>query len=163
MLSLTKKTDYALLALCCLAQEPDGGSLNTKMIAERYHIPGELLAKILQQMARKALVTSTAGPTGGYRLAREPHEISVSDVINAVDGRPAVVQCFKNGRIACSQFETCTIRNPMELVQQRMVQVLDEMTIYDLVAAASETHHVGPVGSFRRLQGSEFTPAEVGG
>jgi len=152
MFSLTKKTDYALLALCCLAQEPDGLALNTKVIAERYRIPPELLAKILQQMARKGLVSSSSGPTGGYRLAVDPGALSVADVMNAVDGRPALVQCFKSGRDACSQFDTCTIRNPMGLVQRRMAQVLGETPLMDLVLSTTEspleTHQVGPVGSF---------------
>jgi Rrf2 family protein len=155
MFSLTKKTDYALLALCGLAQEPDGRALNTKIIAERYHIPVELLAKILQQLARKGLVISTSGPTGGYRLARDPSVVSVADVMNAVDGRPALVQCFKSGRDACNQFDTCTIRNPMGLVQRRMAKVLGETTLMDLVLSTTEgvpeTHQVGPVGSFRAL------------
>jgi len=156
MFSLTKKTDYALIALCCLAQEASGQPVNTKLIAERYHIPSELLAKILQQLAREGVVTSTSGPTGGYQLARGAREISVSDVIRAVDGQPAIVQCFKGGT-PCDQFATCTIRNPMEMVQERMARVLDEMTIRDLVIASMETHTVQPVGSFRRARSAEET------
>lgn len=152
MFSLTKKTDYALLALCGLACEPSGRALNTKVIAERYHIPGELLAKILQQLARRELVVSTSGPTGGYRLARDPMDITVSDVMNAVDGRPALVQCFKSGRDACNQFDTCTIRNPMGLVQRRMARVLAETTLRDLVLSTMETHQVSPLGTYQALR-----------
>ena len=159
MFSLTKKTDYALLALCGLAQEPDGLPMNTKLLAERYRIPSELLAKILQQLARKGLVTSSSGPTGGYRLAVDPRDLSVADVMNAVDGRPALVQCFKSGRDACHQFDTCTIRNPMGLVQRRMAKVLGETTLEDLVLSTTETHKVGPVGSFKAVR-RERTPAE---
>lgn len=150
MFSLTKKTDYALIALACLAKEPDGRPVNTKVIAERYQLPVELLAKILQQLARRRLVDSTSGPTGGYRLARRPAEISVSDVMNAVDGRPALVQCFKNGRNACNQFDTCTIRNPMGLVQRRMGQVLSETTLQDLVIETDDFYQVEPLGTFHR-------------
>jgi Rrf2 family protein len=149
MFSLTKKTDYALLALCGLAREPQGRALNTKIIAERYRIPAELLAKILQRLARRELVVSTSGPTGGYRLARSPLEITVNDVMNAVDGRAAIVQCFKSGRTACIQFDTCTIRNPLGLVQQRMAKVLDETTLYDLVLTTMETQQIAPVGDFQ--------------
>lgn len=149
MFSLTKKTEYALIALCCLAQEPDSLPVNTKVIAERYHLPVELLAKVLQQLARKALVTSTSGPAGGYRLSRPAYEVTVADVIHAVDGRPVVVQCLKSGRDGCEQFDTCTIRTPMEMVQRRMAQVLEEMTIRDLVHASLGVHQLGPVGSFR--------------
>lgn len=139
MFSLTKKTDYALLALCGLACEPDGRALNTKVIAERYRIPAELLAKILQQLVRRELVISTSGPAGGYRLARNPSQISVGDVMDAVDGRPALVQCFRSDRDTCNQFETCTIRSPLGLVQKRMADVLHETTLYDLVLSTLDT------------------------
>jgi DNA-binding IscR family transcriptional regulator len=75
-------------------------------------------------------------------------EINVNDVMEAVDGRPAIVQCFKSGQTACTQFETCTIRNPLELVQQRMAMVLNETTLYDLVLSTMETHQVAPIGTF---------------
>jgi Rrf2 family protein len=150
MFSLTKKTDYALLALCCLDQEPEGRPLNTKVIAERYRIPMELLAKILQQLARKGLVISTSGPAGGYRLARPAEEITVANVMNAVDGRPAIVLCFKSGRDACQQFETCTIRSPMALVQRRLAKVLNETTIRDLLTPELEPLEVAPLGAFRK-------------
>ena len=150
MFSLTKKTDYALLALSCLAAEPEGRPLNAKMIAERFSIPVELLAKILQQLARRELVDSTSGPTGGYRLAKTPQDISVSDVMNAVDGRPALLQCFKGDREPCTQFDTCTIRNPMGVVQRRLARVLDETSLHDLTQPDPELFTVGPLGSFRK-------------
>lgn len=149
MFSLTKKTDYALIALCGLACEPEGHALNTKVLAERYRIPAELLAKILQQLARRHLVVSTSGPTGGYRLARKPADIAVTDVMDAVDGRPALVQCFREGRDQCTQFDTCTIRSPLGIVQKRMADVLRETTLYDLVLATMETHQVAPIGTFQ--------------
>jgi Rrf2 family protein len=150
--SLTKKTDYALLALTCLGLEPAGRALNTKVIAERYQIPSELLAKILQQLARRGLVESSAGPTGGYRLALAASEITVADVMNAVDGRPALVQCFKNGRTACSQFECCTIRNPLALVQRRLSKVLRETTLRDLVNAEAEAQAPVSRGAGQRVR-----------
>lgn len=159
MFSLTKKTDYALLALTCLGLEPGGRALNTKVIAERYQIPAELLAKILQQLARRGLVESSSGPTGGYRLALAPSSITVADVMNAVDGRPALVQCFKNGRSACSQFENCTIRNPMALVQRRLAAVLRETTLHDLVNAETGVHSLAPSGEFRRVRGESSLTA----
>ena len=95
MLSLSKKTDYALLALCYLTQSGTDRAVNTKEIAEQYDIPLELLAKILQKLAKYKLVTSIAGPTGGYRLARTPEAISIGAVIEAIDGPPAIVHCMK--------------------------------------------------------------------
>lgn len=155
MFSLTKKTDYALLALCCLALEPDGQAMNTKTIAERYRIPSELLAKILQRLARKGLVTSSSGPTGGYRLAHPPADVSVADVMMAMEGRPAVVQCFKSGRDGCEQFDSCTIRSPMGLIQQRMTSVLHETTLADMVFPSMRARHLQALGAFQHDPSSE--------
>jgi len=89
MLSLSKRADYALLALSHLAvtqsEDPDR-LVNTKEIAEQYEIPVELLAKILQMLARNGMVASHPGPTGGYRLMRRPAAISIGEVITAIDG-----------------------------------------------------------------------------
>lgn len=147
MFSLTKKTDYALLALCCLALEADGTSMNAKAIAERYSIPVELLAKILQQLTKRNLVDSTSGPTGGYRLSRQPDKISVADVMYAVEGQPALLQCLKGAGDECSQFATCTIRHPMEIVQNRLARVLEDTTIQDLILSESGLVTVDRKGS----------------
>ena len=103
MLSLSKKTDYALLALSYLARIGAGRAANTKEIAEEYAIPVELLAKILQKLAKERLVISTAGPTGGYRLARPAAEISVGAIIEAIDGPLAIAHCMKIAGNRCEQ------------------------------------------------------------
>ncbi|MFQ5896195.1 MAG: RrF2 family transcriptional regulator, partial [Nitrospinota bacterium] len=82
MFSLSKKTDYGLMALGFLSHVGDR-PVNSREIAERYNIPAELLAKIMQTLAREGLVLSFSGPKGGYQLARRPEEITVADVIRA--------------------------------------------------------------------------------
>src|ERR1700728_3780200 len=97
MLRLTKKADYGLMALKYLAEQADlaeqaGADLNlsiarsAKDIAEAYHIPPQLLAKILQTLARAGHLVSHAGTYGGYALARPAAEISAFEVIRAIDG-----------------------------------------------------------------------------
>lgn len=81
MLSLSKKTDYALLALSHLTRIGTERAASVREIAAQYDLPVELLAKILQKLAKAQLVVSTAGPTGGYRLARPAAEISIGAVI----------------------------------------------------------------------------------
>ncbi len=70
MLRLSKKADYALIAMKHLAIRPDAASASAREIAEQYDIPVELMAKVLQRLARRGLVTSHQGTRGGYRLAR---------------------------------------------------------------------------------------------
>ena len=88
MLKLTKKADYALMAMKHLADHADEGtrSASAKDVADSFGIPPEALAKILQRLAKAGLLHSQHGTNGGYRLARAAHTISAFEVIQAIDG-----------------------------------------------------------------------------
>ncbi|HZO88660.1 MAG TPA: Rrf2 family transcriptional regulator [Chthonomonadaceae bacterium] len=132
MLSLSKKTDYALLALSYLTRTEPGRAVNTKEIAERYAIPMELLAKILQKLARADLLLSTPGPTGGYRLARSADQISVGEVIKVIDGPPAIIHCLKIAHNGCEQLDRCTIRRPLARINAKILQMLDLISLAEI-------------------------------
>jgi len=93
MLRLSKKADYALIAMKHLALRPDQAASSAREIAEQYDIPIELMAKVLQRLAREGLVASHQGTRGGYQLSRPPAAISVADVIQAIDGPLTVTAC----------------------------------------------------------------------
>lgn len=132
MLSLSKKTDYALLALSYLARSEAGRAANTKEIAERYDIPLEMLAKILQVLAKARLVKSTPGPNGGYRLAVPAVEINVASIIEAMDGKPALAHCMKLSGNRCGQIDKCTIRKPLARINSRIQQMLSLITLAEI-------------------------------
>ena len=109
MLRLTKKADYGLMALKYLAEQAGGGAQSAKDIAEAYHIPPQLLAKILQTLAKAGLLVSHAGTNGGYALARPAAEISAFEAIRAIDGPLFITSCITiHG--ACDLTSTCTIK-----------------------------------------------------
>jgi len=124
-------TDYGLLALGYLSQQEPGRLACAKEIAEAYNIPPELLAKILQKLARAGLVKSHAGPTGGYVLAREPRDINVSSVISAVEGPVHLVRCL-NDDLSCLLAHTCDIVEPMRIIQERVLELLEEITLEEI-------------------------------
>lgn len=135
MLSLSKRADYALLALAHLAvtQATDPARLvNTKEIAEQYEIPGELLAKLLQTLARNGIVASHPGPTGGYKLLRAPKAVSIAEVLSAIDGPLSILPCSNGQGDTCKQFSHCTIRDPLAEIERRVKSLLDEMTLADV-------------------------------
>ena len=76
MLRLSKSTDYGLMAMQYVACHGSLGPVSVKQIAEEFSIPAELLAKILQRLAKRGLIASHNGPKGGYRLARQPEAMS---------------------------------------------------------------------------------------
>jgi Rrf2 family protein len=129
MLRLSKKADYALMAMAHLARKP--GSSSAREIAELYGIPTELLAKVLQRLTQRGLLTSLQGTRGGYQLSRPPVSISLADVIHAIDGPVAVTACSSHaGR--CGQFDTCTVRNPLRRIREIIVSALSGTSVLEL-------------------------------
>jgi Rrf2 family protein len=135
MLRLSKKADYALMAMKHLALRGDRGSSSAREIAEQYDIPIELMAKVLQRLVRRGLLASHQGTRGGYQLARTAVEISVADVILAIDGPVTVTACSTDaGSSACDQFAKCNVRDPLRRVRERIAAALGECTIAELAS-----------------------------
>ena len=130
MLRLSKKVDYGLMAITHIAERPHDGNINSKHIAEEYNIPQELLAKILQKLAREGLIASRYGPKGGYFLVKDPHEITVREVISAIEGPIALVDC-SSGK-DCAQFDHCHLRGPIEKIQNSIYKLLDGIAIDEI-------------------------------
>lgn len=126
MLKLSKKVDYALMALMHLAQQE--GSSSTREIAAGYGLPQDLLAKILQKLTREGLVVSHQGTKGGYRLARPADAINVVQVIEGVEGTLSLTQCFTDVG-ACDQIDTCNIKSPLQRLNDHVLQTLSRVTI----------------------------------
>jgi Rrf2 family protein len=138
MLRLSKKSDYALIAMAHLAARLDGsGSSSAREISEAYAIPLELLAKILQRLVRAKLLVSVQGTRGGYRLARPAAAISVADVIQSVDGPVTVTACSPDDH-ACDQFGTCSIRDPLWKIKNRILDTLTTVSVAELGADAAQ-------------------------
>ncbi len=139
MLKISKKADYALMALqhIAAAQLGDvipGRVVNTKEIAEEYNIPLELLAKVLQTLSRHALIESHNGPKGGYVLARRADKITIAQILESIEGPLGITDCSheKNGEF-CMQRDNCNIRTPLLKVQDSIAQLLNNMTLQDMM------------------------------
>ncbi|MEZ5316312.1 MAG: Rrf2 family transcriptional regulator [Vicinamibacterales bacterium] len=144
MLRLSKKADYALLAMRHLAAQPDRGAVSTRELAERYDIPAELLAKVLQRLVRAGLLESHQGIRGGYGLARTAGAISVADVIQAIDGPLTVTACSEDDH-SCDQYAKCNIRDPLWHIKDRIVAALAATSVSDLAADLSTAAPGGAV------------------
>lgn len=149
---MTKRADYALLALSYLAScatDDPKRLVNTKEIADQFEIPMELLAKILQILAKNSLVASHPGPTGGYRLLRNPQEISVAEVIGLVDGPLSMMHCSNGHEAMCKQYDRCTIRDPLAEIENRVKALLDEISLAEISLPA-------PVPAFEDFSSRRF-------
>jgi|SRR5438067_2212131 len=145
MLRLTKKADYGLMALKYLAEQSARAGApaaqSAKDIAQAYHIPPPLLAKILQTLARAGILVSHAGTNGGYALARPANEISAFEVIRAIDGPLFITSCITiHG--ACDLAGHCTIKEPLRKVNDAIKELLSGTYISDLADPVGTHHHV---------------------
>ena len=136
MLRLSKKADYALIAMKHLALRPDEAASSAREIAEQYDIPVELMAKVLQRLAREGLLASHQGMRGGYHLSRPPAAISVADVIQAVDGPFTVTACSTDEE-NCDQYSKCSVRDPLWKIKERILLALQAYSIAELTADAN--------------------------
>jgi Rrf2 family protein len=127
VLRFSKKADYGLMAIHYIAFHQHEGVANTKRIAEDLGIPAELLAKILQRLAKQKLIASLNGPKGGYVLVREPAQIRISEVLRAIEGPLGLVNCYRT--LQCPQLERCNIRRPVLAIQNSIERFLDTMTL----------------------------------
>jgi Rrf2 family protein len=131
MLRLSKKADYALIAMKHLAIRPDAASASAREIAEQYDIPVELMAKVLQRLARRGLVTSHQGTRGGYRLSRPASIISAADIIQAIDGPLTVTACSTEAE-NCDQYAKCSVRDPLWRIRERIVSALATCSLQEM-------------------------------
>jgi Rrf2 family protein len=139
MYILSQKAAYSLLALQHIAavqfgDVTPGRVVNTKEIAEEYNIPLELLAKVLQTLAKNALIESHNGPKGGYLLARRAHQITIAQILESIEGPLGITDCSheKDGEF-CMQRGNCHIRTPLLKVQDSIAQLLNNMTLQDMM------------------------------
>jgi Rrf2 family protein len=131
VLRFTKRTDYGLIAIHYIAFHHEEGAVSAKRIAEAFNIPTELLAKILQRLAKRGLIESHNGPKGGYVLTRPPAKVTVGQVVRALEGPINIVSCLDT--VDCPQYNRCNLRRPVQKIQANIAYLLDTMTLAELM------------------------------
>jgi Rrf2 family protein len=132
MIRLSKSSDYGLMAMRHLSLLPKGCCRSARDIAAEHRIPQALMAKLLQRLARHGLVAATHGIKGGYRIARPAGSISLREVIEAIDGPLAMTDCHDPCKGECPQDGVCTVKDPLAVLQGRIVDLLARTKVSDL-------------------------------
>jgi Rrf2 family protein len=132
MLRLSKRTDYGLMAMRRLSLLPRGTCRSARAIALEHRIPPALMAKLLQRLARSGLVASLHGTKGGYRIARPASQITLREVIEAIEGPVAMLECLDPCKGECAQDGSCTVKTPLHRVQERILDTLARTHVSDL-------------------------------
>ena len=132
MLALTRKADYALVAMAELARRSPS-SLSAREVAERARVPLPMLTNILHRLLRHGLIRSTMGSKGGYQLAKAPADISLAEMIDATEGGFKLTPCCRGelgfNEQTCELEETCPVKDPVRYVHQSLRWFLDQVTL----------------------------------
>jgi len=136
VLKLNKLADYATVVLTALATAPTR-LLNGQALSAQTQIPAPTVAKVLKALTRGGLVTSSRGPHVGYQLAHAPEAITVSDVVQALEGPIALTDCAVHGS-GCEIANGCRSRKAFRLIDSAVREALASVTLADILRAENE-------------------------
>jgi Rrf2 family protein len=130
MLKLTRKTEYALIALRHLRFVGADSIVSAKEIATQYSIPQPLLAKVLQELSRRDFIAPVQGPRGGYKLKAKLDTVSMTEFFEMMEGPLNIMDCYFDSN--CELVNTCNIRSPIQRLNESMRDMFDKMTVNDV-------------------------------
>jgi len=142
MIRLTKQADYGIVLLTQLAST---GQAPATELALQTHLPGPMVSKILKLLARSGLLVSHRGVRGGYELGRSAAEISVADVILALEGPIALTECSEHSDHECSYEAFCRVRENWQRINRAVREALENITIADMARPNFLTATAGQV------------------
>lgn len=135
MLRLSKKTEYALMAVRYIAVNQNGKCITVKEISDTYGISFQLLSKLMQKLVRNRVMESVQGTKGGYKLSKDPDEIFLSDIIAAIEENYRLTDCIESELPSegCARADCCVIRDPLLKVQKKIDDIFTNTTIKQIL------------------------------
>ncbi len=131
-MQITRAAEYAIRGMIYLSSQPEGSVCLLSEISERQNIPSSFLSKIFQNLAKAGFVSSFRGTGGGFMLLKKPSEISLLEVVEAVDGQIALNVCLNNGQV-CDNKPTCAVHSVWHEAQMYLLDLLRKNTFESLV------------------------------
>jgi len=155
MIKISRQADYAILVLGHFAKVAGGVTFSARELAERTRVGLPMVGKVLKLLARYGLLTSVRGAHGGYRLSRPPEEITVGEIIVALDGPIAVTECAPEQPMAtdCVHEPYCPVSGSWQRLNDAIRNALDRVSLAEMTCPVAD-----PVGAFA---GHEEHPADV--
>ena len=139
-MKLSTKGRYAVRALVDLTRYSEEGPVNLKSISEREGISVSYLEQLFNRLRRNGIVKSVRGPGGGYLLAKDKRQISIADVVSAVEEQLVLVDCASmSGSLhegGCDRIESCVTRLVWEDLGKEVIKFLDSISMDDLYQKA---------------------------
>jgi FeS assembly SUF system regulator len=134
---MTKTADYAIVLLTRMASHEDR-IFNAPELAQQTQLPAPTVSKILKILARDGLLRSHRGAKGGYALERSPEDVSVVEIITAVDGPVGITECIDDTPGECGQESVCPVRGNWQRINDAIRRALDDITLAEMVPPQQE-------------------------
>ena len=135
MLKLSKLSDYAVVVLSHLSRER-GQVMSSVELAQSTGLPEPTVSKVLKVLSKGGMVTSSRGASGGYKMERSPDQVSVRELITALEGPIAVTACLEENNNDCSVGHMCQMRGRWQMVNQAIMSTLDDIALSELLIPA---------------------------
>lgn len=133
MIRMSKQADYGLVLMTEFLRGPgEAANLSARELARKTGLPVPMVSKVLKALAREGLLISHRGANGGYSLARTPQEISVAEVLAAVEGPIAMTECLEDEG-DCRQQAICPVRTNWERINYALTSVLEAISLADML------------------------------
>jgi Rrf2 family protein len=132
MVKFSKKLEYSLIALRHISVSEDKIT-RVRDISEKYNIPHDLLAKIMQKLKKECILESVQGINGGYRLLKKLSEIPLLDLYSFVESSISIVECMNDDANTCYVNDSCTIKDPLSKMQDEFENILKTKMVSDFV------------------------------
>jgi FeS assembly SUF system regulator len=136
MLRISKLTDYAILIMVELAR--DGGMQSAHTLADSIHVELPTASKVLKLLAQSGLLVSHRGANGGYRIRRQATDVSVAEIIAAIEGPIAMTECSVEEGL-CSQEDSCQLRGNWQRISIAVARALEEVSLAEMSIPMKKT------------------------
>lgn len=133
MVRLGKLTDYGLVLMTCIARTQGAPLRTARDLARESKLPISTVSKLLKELLQSGLLISHRGTKGGYVLAREPKDISVLEMIAAIEGPMALTECSTDVTGLCNLESYCPIKSNQQIINRAVRSVLEKVTLSDLM------------------------------
>ena len=130
MFKITRKLEYALIALRHIQGQSEDKVVSAKEISGVYRIPLQLLAKILQELSKHDILEAIQGAHGGYRLKKSLDEMNMTALIQILEGPIGIMDCSIDTK--CVQLDICNIQTPIKKINEKVRNMFDNISVHDI-------------------------------
>ncbi|NIT13725.1 MAG: Rrf2 family transcriptional regulator [Candidatus Dadabacteria bacterium] len=135
-MQVSRTLDYAVRSLTYMGRRPED-ILNMKEIADNQHIPLNYLAKIMRRLVERDILRSMVGPEGGYVLRRQPSDITLKEIYEAIEGEFRIIDCMDKDKI-CIFYDQCGQLPVWDKIKISMLKILESTSLDDIIHSTKQ-------------------------